>query len=141
MTIEALSPYDIATGFPLDPDPRTRRPYGFVHPVPSCAGPIADALGVLEDLVVRALRRPPCFVHFSGGRDSSALLAVAAKAARSHGLDLPIPLTVRFPNIDEAQEDRWQELVIRHLELTEWLKMDVEDTADLLAPPAVEVLR
>ncbi|HLF44659.1 MAG TPA: hypothetical protein VJA46_14195, partial [Acidimicrobiia bacterium] len=42
----------------------------------------ADPLAVLEKLLLPALESPPCFVEFSGGRDSSALLAVAVDVAR-----------------------------------------------------------
>ena len=42
--------------------------------------------GALEAAVLPALQRPPCLVSFSGGRDSSAVLAVAADVARRHGL-------------------------------------------------------
>ena len=51
----------------------------------------------LEAVVLRALLRPPCLVSFSGGRDSSLVLAIASDVARRHGLPLPVPATNRFP--------------------------------------------
>src|SRR5262245_7497196 len=74
-------------------------------------------LAALEEAVLPALARPPCVVSFSGGRDSSAVLGVAVRAARRHGLDLPIPTTNRFPSAPGSNEDEWQESVIAHLGL------------------------
>src|SRR5687768_13796753 len=51
----------------------------------------------LEQAVLVGLMRPPCVVSFSGGRDSSAVLAIAAHVARREGLPLPIPVSLRFP--------------------------------------------
>jgi Asparagine synthase len=78
---------------------------------------------------------------FSGGRDSSALLAVAVGVARREGLPLPVPFTMRFPGEAEAEESRYQEEVIAHLRLTEWAKVDANADADLLGPVAQAVLR
>ena len=58
---------------------------------------------------------------FSGGRDSSAVLATATMVARKHGLNDPVPITLRCPAIEEADETASQELVIRHLGIEEWL--------------------
>jgi hypothetical protein len=87
------------------------------------------------------LQRPPCLVSFSGGRDSSALLAVAAAVARREALELPIPITQRFPNAPGAEESHWQELVIRHLRLPDWHQQVVLDDLDFLGPVATAVLR
>src|SRR5579884_3063930 len=57
----------------------------------------------LESVLVAALSRPPCAVSFSGGRDSSAVLALATDAARRHGLELPVPVTMRFPSVTAAE--------------------------------------
>ncbi|HZC13844.1 MAG TPA: hypothetical protein VE270_07480, partial [Thermoleophilaceae bacterium] len=64
-----------------------------------------------EDVVRGALQRPLCVVSFSGGRDSSAVLALAMHVARCDGLPLPIPLTMRFPRYARTNEDEWRELV------------------------------
>jgi hypothetical protein len=94
----------------------------------------------LEEVVRRALRRPPCVVSFSGGRDSSAILAVAAHVARREGLPLPIPVTLRFPGSPDAQEDSWQELVLRHLGIEDWVRLPFDDELDALGPYAQAVL-
>jgi hypothetical protein len=52
--------------------------------------PGATARGVLEELISPALERPPCVIGFSGGRDSSSLLALATHLARREGLPMPV---------------------------------------------------
>ncbi|HEV2756076.1 MAG TPA: asparagine synthase-related protein [Actinomycetota bacterium] len=94
----------------------------------------------LEDAVAGALARPPCGVSFSGGRDSSAVLATAAHVARREGLPLPIPLTLRFPDVPETDETAWQEKVIRHLGLTHWERIEIGDELDIVGPVARRVL-
>lgn len=74
----------------------------------------------LELVVLKALERPSCIIDFSGGRDSSLVLAVATHVARREGLPLPVPRTNRFPLEPASNEDEWQELVIRHLGLEDW---------------------
>jgi asparagine synthetase B (glutamine-hydrolysing) len=96
---------------------------------------------VLEDAVLQCLRRPPCVVTFSGGRDSSAVLAVATHVARAHGLELPVPITNRFPAARRTDERDWQERVIAHLGLPEWERLSWTDELDLLGPYALRVLR
>jgi asparagine synthase (glutamine-hydrolysing) len=78
----------------------------------------------MENAILPALRRSPCLVSFSGGRDSSIVLAVAASAARRQGLSLPIPVTERFSDAPRAAESEWQELVVRHLALPDWERID-----------------
>ena len=90
--------------------------------------------------MLRALQRPPCVVSFSGGRDSSAILAVATHVARREGLPLPIPVTLRFPGSPDAQEDSWQELVLRHLGIEDWVRLPFDDELDALGPYAQAVL-
>jgi asparagine synthase (glutamine-hydrolysing) len=101
----------------------------------------ATPLDALRAAIRPALLRPPCFVTFSGGRDSSAVLATAADVARREGLAPPIPVTVRFRDTPGAGEPQWQELVVRHLGLSEWLVLDVEDELDVVGPVATAVLR
>lgn len=72
---------------------------------------------VLEGLLVPALEHGPCLVAFSGGRDSSAVLATVVHVARRHGLPLPIPVTMRYPHLPRTHEEDWQALVLRHLGL------------------------
>jgi len=98
-------------------------------------------LQALEDAVRPALLRPPCVVSFSGGRDSSAVLAVATRLARKEGHPLPVPVTMRFQDAEDAEEAEWQELVIRHLGLRDWEKLELVDELDLLGPISTGVLR
>ena len=118
-------PLDVATGVALGAE---RRP----PELPAPAAP--TVLAALERAVLPALRRPPCLVSFSGGRDSSAVLAVAAYAAARHGLPAPIPATNRFPGAAEADESAWQERVIAHLGLSDWLRLDLGDELDVVGP-------
>jgi asparagine synthetase B (glutamine-hydrolysing) len=79
-------------------------------------------------------------VAFSGGRDSSAVLALATRAARRHGLPDPVPVTERFPGLQDPEDD-WQELTVRHLGLKEWIRKDGDVNSDLLGPASREFLR
>lgn len=94
----------------------------------------------LEQAVLPALRRTPCLVSFSGGVDSSVVLAVAAHVARREGLPLPIPATHRFRDVPEADESRWQEQVIAHLGLDDWLRLEWTDELDVVGPVATALL-
>ena len=79
------------------------------------------------------------FVCFSGGRDSSAVLALAVHVARRRGAAMPIPVTLRFTEHPESDESQWQELVVSHLGLTEWVVIERPD-ADLLDPTITDLL-
>jgi asparagine synthetase B (glutamine-hydrolysing) len=103
--------------------------------------PALDPLTALEEAMIRPLERQPCVVSFSGGRDSSAVLAVAVKVARREGLPLPIPVTYRYPDNPEAEESRWQELVVHHLGLSDWERLCFRDELDLIGPIAQKALR
>ncbi|MFZ1992512.1 MAG: asparagine synthase-related protein, partial [Solirubrobacteraceae bacterium] len=102
---------------------------------------VSDLPGVLERVLVSALERPPCLVGFSGGRDSAGVLALAVRAARRHGLPPPIPATNRFPGIEAVDETGWQELIVKHLGVEDWLRIDVTDELDLVGPIAGPLLR
>lgn len=91
---------------------------------------------VLEAMLVEPLSNPPCHVAFSGGRDSSAMLAVATLVARRHGLDDPIPLTARLEEHPRSWETEWQELVINHLGLQDWSRLGITDQLDALGEEA-----
>src|SRR5947209_20309061 len=99
-----LSPLEVAAGLPFGlcdvSLQRLERP--------------RDPRAALEALIRPALMSPPCVVGFSGGRDSSALLACALDLARREGLPEPIPITLDFgtPRTDERE---WQELVVAHV--------------------------
>ena len=126
-----MSSYEIATGFVLG-----GRDFDGV----GGAGGSASPLAAFESVILAALQRPPCVVLFSGGRDSSAVLAVAAGLARRHGLALPVAQTIRFSSGGETDEDAWQEMVIQHLGLSDWVRVEAGDEADLLGPSARGVL-
>ncbi len=90
----------------------------------STAAPLVDEFSFVDatlgarvgDPAVAAAR--PCFVAFSGGRDSSAVLAVAADLARRHGLPRPSrsPSSTRvFPSQTSRSGRSW---CCRHLGLT-----------------------
>jgi hypothetical protein len=95
---------------------------------------------VLEDLLLAALRRAPCVIGFSGGRDSSALLSLAVVLARREGLPLPIPATNVFSGDVQASESEWQELVVSNLELPDWERLRFTDELDVVGPEATPLL-
>jgi hypothetical protein len=97
-------------------------------------------LSALERAVLPALARPPCLVSFSGGRDSSSILAAATNAARREGLELPVPITLRFPDAPMTEESKWQERVLRHLGVTNWELRQVGEETDLIGPLSAAVL-
>jgi asparagine synthetase B (glutamine-hydrolysing) len=84
--------------------------------------------------MLEALTHPPCLVMFSGGRDSSGLLALAALVARAEGLEAPVAFTLRFPGVQKAAEDEWQDTVVRHVGIGEWLRKEIHDELDLVGP-------
>jgi asparagine synthase (glutamine-hydrolysing) len=97
-------------------------------------------LEVVDRHLIAALTRPPCLVAFSGGRDSSAVLAEASAVARREGLDPPIAVSLRFPSAPATHESEWQELVIRHLGLPDWVRLAITAELDLVGPVAQEVI-
>jgi asparagine synthase (glutamine-hydrolysing) len=110
----------------------------------SLPDPSDESIGAREALerVIRAeLQRTPCGVAFSGGRDSSLVLAVATHVARRDGLPEPIAVTRVFPGIAESDEQDWQELVVRHLGLAEWQRVEHGDELDVVGPHAARHLR
>lgn len=103
-------------------------------PAPSCDA--ADPRAGFEAALLPALKRTPCVVAFSGGRDSSAILAVATRLARREGLADPIPATHAFDGQGSADETAFQELVIRHLGLREWHRFTDAAAFDVLGDRA-----
>jgi hypothetical protein len=103
-------------------------------PLPAASGQSTRA--ALEDEVRAALVRPPCVVTFSGGRDSSAILALATLVARREGLPEPIAHTWRFPDVPTTHESEWQELVIAHLGLRDWERPSFSEELELLGDVA-----
>lgn len=98
----------------------------------------------LRDAVRSDLLTGTCLVPFSGGRDSSLVLAVACDVARQAGVDLPTAFTFRHPGQPEADETAWQELVMAHLaELglrPAWQIRDVTVELDVVGPLVAPLL-
>jgi Asparagine synthase len=105
------------------------------------SAPVADPVTGLEEVVVRALRRPPCLVSFSGGHDSSLVLAAATRAARRERLPAPVPVTWQVRDAPAAEESAWQEAVVRALRVTDWVRLPAGDDLDFVGPVATGVLR
>ena len=126
-----MSKLEVAAGAPVGLDPPV-----VIHDVPD------DPLAALEAAVLDAVATPPCYVAFSGGRDSSLVLAGAVRAARRYGHPLPIAATMRFERGSEAEEDSWQELVLEHLGVDERIIVDITHELDFVGPVATaELLR
>ena len=98
-------------------------------------------LRALEEAIRPALQRAPCLVSFSGGRDSSAVLAIATALARREGLPDPIPATNRFLEAAASEESQWQERVVAHLGVADWLRLEFTDELDAVGPYAQRALR
>ena len=113
---------------------------GYLGPLPRVAAG-RSPLAAMEDAIVPALRRSPCLVSFSGGRDSSVVLAVAARAARREGLALPVPVTQRFRDAPRTAESDWQELVVKHLALPDWERVDAGSEFGFVGSAATRCLR
>jgi asparagine synthase (glutamine-hydrolysing) len=126
-----LSPLELASGLVFGTAPR---------PPQTRADAMEDPLAALEQALLPALASGPCFVSFSGGRDSSAVLAAAVSAARREGLPLPVPATNVFPDAPRSSEAEWQELVIRRLGLDEWVRLEIRDELDCVGPLAKGIL-
>lgn len=129
-----LAPLEVATGLVLGVDPKLKNLDGRAIATDS-------PLRAFESAVLPALRRPPCLVSFSGGRDSSAVLAVATATARRNGLPLPIPATNLFPGAAPTDESEWQQRVVSHLGLEDWVRLEHDDELDCIGPVATNVLR
>jgi asparagine synthase (glutamine-hydrolysing) len=127
-----LSPLEVAAGVVLG----TERPPQ-ARQEPSNGSPRE----ALERAILPHLGRGRCLVSFSGGRDSSAVLAVATRLAERVGLPQPVPATIRFPGAAEAGERAWQERVVEHLGLADWVRLDAGDELDCVGPVAASALR
>jgi Asparagine synthase len=130
-----LTPLDVASGMVLGLDETI---------APLEPGTWASARGPLDAMaasILPGLRRPPCMVSFSGGRDSSAILAVACRLARQEGLALPVPATIHFSGAPDADESDWQEQLLKELGVTDWWRDTVTHELELLGTMATTQLR
>lgn len=129
MVLYRMDPLEIASGWingydldPLPPDPQ------------------ASPRQVLDRILLPHLTKSPCMIAFSGGRDSSVLLAAAVSTARREGLPLPIPITLTYPRALDADEASWQRQVLDHLRITERVVLVVHDEHDPVGPVATRLL-
>jgi asparagine synthetase B (glutamine-hydrolysing) len=120
-----LTPLEIAGGIPLGMNSDAK-------PLPD-VGDLAP-LAAFENVVRTALQRPPCVIPFSGGRDSAAVLAVAARIAREEQLDAPLAVTLQFEGGLGTDETEWQKRVINHCQVKDWIKLTVGDEIDFVGP-------
>ncbi len=126
-----LAPLELAAAVPVGLQARpSRRPAGGEHP-----------RAALEAVLLPHVRAGRLHVSFSGGRDSSLLLAVAAHLARREGADAPVPVTLRVEGSAVADEDDWQRLVLGHLGLRERVVLPVGDELDVVGPVALRLAR
>jgi hypothetical protein len=112
--------------------------FGFVAgvlPEASWSRVTDDPTSALTAAMRPALERAPCVIGFSGGRDSSLLLALAVHEARRAGLAPPIPVTLEFES-ENSQEREWQELVLSHLGVEDWVRLPQGAELDLVGPVA-----
>ncbi|MBQ1074976.1 hypothetical protein KBX06_17650 [Micromonospora sp. C31] len=133
MTVRWPTPYDLATGLVTGVAPHDEADPGPLRVVPTTLPPLA----ALEAAVLPALRRPPCLLSFSGGLDSSLVLAVAVRVARREGLPDPVPVTWRFTGAPRAYESPWQDEIVRVLDVgRDWQILRADDDLDLIGPVA-----
>lgn len=90
----------------------------------------------LESIVESAFTGAPVYVLFSGGRDSSAVLALAVLIARRLGADDPIPVTGQHPEAPRSSESEWQDLVLDHLKIKERVILEFRGEQSLLGDAA-----
>lgn len=76
---------------------------------------VTDPRAALISVIAEKMQDGPCVVQFSGGRDSSLILALAVQAARERSSEMPVAVSVRYPDVVSSHESAWQDLVVRHL--------------------------
>jgi hypothetical protein len=129
--VPRLSPLEIASGVVV----------GSIEAQTEALAAAVDPPVALEQAVLRGLQRPPCLVSFSGGHDSSLVLAAAVRTARREQLPLPIPVSWQPTDAPRAEESAWQQLVVETLDLADWIRLPTGDDLDFVGPVSTEVLR
>jgi asparagine synthase (glutamine-hydrolysing) len=110
---------------------------GRARSAPPLAKAGRDPLAAIAEAIEGTLDAGPPAVAFSGGRDSSLLLAMAALVCRRAGLEPPLPITLCMPGaLAEADEREWQERVLEHLEIPHWRRIEITGELDLIGPCA-----
>lgn len=99
-----------------------------------------DALELALGEAIRTSTRP-LGVLFSGGRDSSAVLATAVLVARRMGADDPVPVTALYPDEPRADESEWQALVLSHLGIRHRRLVEVRTQRRVLGTRSTRHLR
>jgi len=123
-----LSALEATVGYPLG---------GRGREAPRAARVGQEPLAALVSAIEATLDSGPPAVAFSGGRDSSLLLAAAVLACGRAGLEPPLPITLCMPStVEEADERAWQELVLEHLGISDWHRIEIEGELDLVGPYA-----
>ena len=136
--VPPLEPLEIAAGIIFG---RRREALAAADRADAAVLAVRSPRAVLEQLLLSALTSPPCVVAFSGGRDSAAILAVATHVARRHGLDEPIPVTLRYADHPRTWERDWQEQTVRHLGLTHWQTIDINAELEAVGSIASTALK
>lgn len=145
-----LTALEIAYGSALDTADAPTRAWSRAGR-PSAATSAADmarraqaAYQALADAVRPALAGGHCLVSFSGGMDSSFVLAVAAAVARTDGLPPPVPIILRFTDAPRADETARQAAVLGALRdngpLGEPLVLTIGEELDFCGPVALRML-
>jgi hypothetical protein len=130
--VAGLTELDLATGVLLGTRP--------LPPLPPAPRDMS-LKQVMMDATESGMTDGPFFVAFSGGRDSAAALALTTVTARARGYPDPIPITLRYPGVQGEGDVERQELVVRHLGLSDWERVEVHDELQIVGPIATRVVR
>jgi asparagine synthase (glutamine-hydrolysing) len=126
-----LTELEVATGTVMGTDQRA----------PKLVDADEEPLAALFEVARVILAQGRCVVAFSGGRDSSALLAVLLQVARQDGFDEPLAITARWPGDEATDESAWQDHVARSIGLRHWEVISPGTDFDLLGPRSKALLR